>query len=274
MSTTPQPTTPKQDGKQWPMARPEYDNQPKLTDRQRMDAAYWHARGGVPAEWIARALGVNRSVIVRWTMRLKHRIPEGYIPELLEPKSPAPSKFHPDPDMAASYRAHKAAESRRLNGIKRCDASVWDTTSQTGVPGGTPETKAAALAMLAEGLKTTPGMRSIVTLGVQKAGTHATQLERVGWRAEIVHAATGYAYVEVRDLAVRGMPVIARLRTPEDVAAFYLAHPEHGLLGRVRGAPKGAPVGRSQPGKPQDAWPPLGSTLASTGKWRTHDADY
>lgn len=280
MTLSEHPQQPKQDGKRWPMARPAADNQPKLTETQRMDAAYWHVRGGVPAEWIARDLGVHRSVVVRWSMKLRQRIPEGYIPELPEPVNPAPSRFHPNPDAAHVRRALAAAASRRINGIKRTDASVWDTTSQvrvpdeTGVLGATPETKEAALALLAANLTTPPGQRSIVTLTTQKAGTHATKLEGNGWRAQIVHAATGFAYVEVRDLAVRGMPVVARLRTDEDMRLWHLAHPEHGLVGRVKGPPPLAKLGRSNFKRDGGNWPKLASTLADIGKWRTHGPDY
>jgi hypothetical protein len=58
------------------------------------------------------------------------------------------------------------------------------------------------------------------------AGQVATQLERLGWRAEAVPVAQGLAKVEVRALAVRGMPLVATLRTQAEVDAFLLAHPE------------------------------------------------
>ena len=57
------------------------------------------------------------------------------------------------------------------------------------------------------------------------AGQAATQLERRGWRAEAVLVAQGLATVEVRALAVRGMPLVATLRTQADVDAFLRAHP-------------------------------------------------
>jgi hypothetical protein len=58
------------------------------------------------------------------------------------------------------------------------------------------------------------------------AGRAATQLERLGWRAEAVLVSQGLATVEVRALAVRGMPLVATLRTQAEVDAFLLAHPE------------------------------------------------
>jgi hypothetical protein len=58
------------------------------------------------------------------------------------------------------------------------------------------------------------------------AGRAATQLERLGWRAEAVLVSQGLATVEVRALAVRGMPLVATLRTQAEVDAFLRAHPD------------------------------------------------
>jgi DNA-binding transcriptional regulator YiaG len=53
----------------------------------------------------------------------------------------------------------------------------------------------------------------------------ASLLERAGWRAEAVPLAQGVAKVEVRALAVRGMPLVAALRTCAEVDAFLRAYP-------------------------------------------------
>ena len=65
------------------------------------------------------------------------------------------------------------------------------------------------------------------------ASRAATLLETSGWRAESVELAQGVALVEVRALAVRGMPLVATLRTEEEVDAFLRAHP-----GRRRPGPR------------------------------------
>jgi hypothetical protein len=64
----------------------------------------------------------------------------------------------------------------------------------------------------------------------------ATALERLGWRAESVELGQGIARVEVRDLAVRGMPLVATLRTEEQAAAFQAQHPERRRAGPRREA--------------------------------------
>jgi len=66
------------------------------------------------------------------------------------------------------------------------------------------------------------------------ANRYAGNLERRGWRAEGVALLLGEALVTVRDLSVRGHPLVATLRTFGDVARFLAAHPEHGLRGRGR----------------------------------------
>lgn len=269
--------------KSWPLSRQEdQNNQPKLTERQRMDAAYWFGFGGVPAEWIARDLGVHRSVVIRWTMKLKTKLPEGYVPALPEPQMP---KGLRGDALKHQLRSLKSWETRKQTGVKRSDASTYDTTSQVPVPDETvartptpipvtDEERLAARARLAAGLTLPMGIRAAVTLTVQKAGIHATQLERNGWRAEPVSTSTGYAYVEVRDLAVRIHPVIARLRTPEDVKDWHIAHPEHGLIDRVPTAPEHIRATHTHRRPSRGMYPPLASLQAMTGKWRTHDADY
>jgi hypothetical protein len=58
------------------------------------------------------------------------------------------------------------------------------------------------------------------------ANRAASLLEASGWRAESVELAQGVALVEVRAVAVRGMPLVATLRTGAEVDAFRRAHPE------------------------------------------------
>jgi hypothetical protein len=65
------------------------------------------------------------------------------------------------------------------------------------------------------------------------ASTYASILEGTGWRAEAVTVINGIGLVEVRDQTIRHHPLIATLRTYEDVRAFTDAHPGHGLIGRV-----------------------------------------
>jgi hypothetical protein len=64
----------------------------------------------------------------------------------------------------------------------------------------------------------------------------ASALEARGWRAESVVLGQGVALVDVRDLGVRGMPLVATLRTEAQAGAFLRAHP-----GRRRAGPRRAP---------------------------------
>jgi hypothetical protein len=75
-------------------------------------------------------------------------------------------------------------------------------------------------------------------LDALRAHAAASELERHGWRAEAVPLGQGVALVEVRDLAVRGHPLVAVLREPGQAEAWLAAH-GHGLLGRVPAAPEG-----------------------------------
>jgi hypothetical protein len=75
-------------------------------------------------------------------------------------------------------------------------------------------------------------------LSAVEANTAAALLERQGWRAEAVPLGQGVALVEVRDLAVRGHPLVAVLREPGQAEAWLTAH-GHGLRGRVPGPPEG-----------------------------------
>lgn len=81
-----------------------------------------------------------------------------------------------------------------------------------------------------------PGWR----LSGQEAYQLATKLERRGWRAEQVPALSGEAWVTVRDLAVRGHPVVATIRTTAEARRFLAEHPAHGLKGRLAAPPAGA----------------------------------
>jgi hypothetical protein len=72
-----------------------------------------------------------------------------------------------------------------------------------------------------------------------QASRAASLLERHGWRAEARPLAQGIATVEVRDLAVRGHPLLAVLRRPGEAEA-WLAARGHGLRGRVPSPPEGA----------------------------------
>jgi hypothetical protein len=57
------------------------------------------------------------------------------------------------------------------------------------------------------------------------ANRAAALLEASGWRAESVELAQGVALVEVRAVAVRGMPLVATLRTRQEVDAFLRERP-------------------------------------------------
>jgi hypothetical protein len=61
----------------------------------------------------------------------------------------------------------------------------------------------------------------------------ASALEARGWRAESVVLGQGVTLVDVRDLAVRGMPLVATLRTEEEAAGFLRAHPARRPAGPV-----------------------------------------
>jgi DNA-binding XRE family transcriptional regulator len=63
-------------------------------------------------------------------------------------------------------------------------------------------------------------------LSGRQARSAAALLERQGWRAQTVALTEGVALVEVRATGVRGMPLVAVLRTPADVEAFRRAHPD------------------------------------------------
>jgi hypothetical protein len=76
-------------------------------------------------------------------------------------------------------------------------------------------------------------------LSATEANAGAALLERHGWRAEACALAQGVALVEVRDLAVRGHPLVATLRAPGD-AERWLREQGHGLRGRVPSPPDGA----------------------------------
>lgn len=59
----------------------------------------------------------------------------------------------------------------------------------------------------------------------QRANGVASRLEALGWRAEGINLNQGQGLVEVRALGVRGMPLVAVLRTEDDLDAFLLAWP-------------------------------------------------
>jgi hypothetical protein len=61
----------------------------------------------------------------------------------------------------------------------------------------------------------------------------AAALEARGWRAEGVGLAQGIGLVEVRRLDVRGMPLVAVLRTEAQAAGFLRAHPARRPAGPV-----------------------------------------
>ena len=95
-----------------------------------------------------------------------------------------------------------------------------------------------------------------------QASQVVTRLERRGWRAEY-HLP---GVVEVRDLSKRWTPLIATLRTQADVAAFDLAHPEHGLVGR-RGGCTGMPgTPRAEQRLDGAEWPPYASVYRPQGE--------
>jgi hypothetical protein len=58
-----------------------------------------------------------------------------------------------------------------------------------------------------------------------EANAGASLLERHGWRAEACALGQGGALVEVRRLDVRGMPLVATLRTAGDLQRFLAEHP-------------------------------------------------
>src|SRR5262245_1547744 len=58
-----------------------------------------------------------------------------------------------------------------------------------------------------------------------QANTVASRLEALGWRAEGINLVQGEGLVEVRAARVRGMPLVATLRTVADVEAFARAWP-------------------------------------------------
>ena len=75
-------------------------------------------------------------------------------------------------------------------------------------------------------------------LNASEADRLATLLEANGWRAEAINLAQGVALVEVRDLAVRGHPLVAVLRVLGEGERFLAAR-GHGLRGRVPAPPEG-----------------------------------
>jgi hypothetical protein len=75
-------------------------------------------------------------------------------------------------------------------------------------------------------------------LNASEADRVAALLEANGWRAEAINLAQGVALVEVRDLAVRGHPLVAVLRVLGEGERFLTAR-GHGLRGRVLAPPEG-----------------------------------
>jgi hypothetical protein len=59
----------------------------------------------------------------------------------------------------------------------------------------------------------------------QQANRAASRLEALGWRAEGINLNQGQGLVEVRALGVRGMPLVALLRTEADLDTFLRAWP-------------------------------------------------
>jgi hypothetical protein len=76
-------------------------------------------------------------------------------------------------------------------------------------------------------------------LNASEADRLATLLEANGWRAEAINLAQGVALVEVRDLAVRGHPLVAVFRRLGEGEA-WVRERGHGLRGRIPAPPEGA----------------------------------
>jgi hypothetical protein len=272
---------PKSWGPQPALARPpKRPNREKLTDTERMDAAYWHGVRGVPSSWVGYALGVHRSVVVRHASKLT--VPEGYVPTLAEP-GPDPTKAFrgfnkervkkawdtrklletltgPERDAWLAGREAERAEAEKARQRARC-ASATPSTWIDDLARG------EARALIAERLTAPPTRLSeAAALDIRDAMAKATALEGKGWRAEAAPTETGCGAIVVRDLAVRGMPVIARLRTKEDFDLFLRGYPGHGLKGRVKGPPPGAPVTPFRDRNKEDhSWPPTATMNESRG---------
>lgn len=166
------------------------------------------AEGASMAE-IARHLRMARATVFRYLHPQAGRVykaPRGRA----KPKSPAA----PDHSNA---RAHLAAAFARCRELQ---ARAPATPTERPAPAPAPPRNY---------------LRSAVTLDTNTAHRTVTELGKRGWRAEALTINSGIAIVEVRDLAIRCQPLIATLRTQEDVTEFFKEHPDHGLKGRVIG---------------------------------------
>jgi hypothetical protein len=166
------------------------------------------AEGVIQAE-ISRRLRVADSTVYRYLHPQEGRVYKA-------PRGRAKPVPPPPPDHT-NARAHLAAALARCRELQ---ARAPATPAERPAPAPAPPPL---------------NYRSTVTLDTNTAHRTVTALEKLGWRAEALTINSGIAIVEVRDLAIRCQPLIATLRTEEDVAEFFKEHPDHGLKGRVVG---------------------------------------
>jgi hypothetical protein len=102
--------------------------------------------------------------------------------------------------------------------------SLDATLGDGAVPAPAPD-ESAAPASVSEARRGGWYRASDWRLDGHAANRAAALLEGSGWRAESVELAQGVALVEVRAVAVRGMPLVATLRTRREVEAFLREHP-------------------------------------------------
>lgn len=168
------------------------------------------AAEGAPIAEIARHLRMARATVFRYLHPQAGRVykaPRGRA-------KPVP----PTPPDHTNARAHLAAALARCRELQaRAPATPAERPDPAPAPAPPPPLN----------------YRSTVTLDTNTAHRTVTALEKLGWRAEALTINSGIAIVEVRDLAIRCQPLIATLRTEEDVAEFFKEHPDHGLKGRV-----------------------------------------
>lgn len=167
------------------------------------------AAEGISIAEIARSLRMAPATVYRYLHPQAGRVYKA-------PRGRAKPKTPTAPDHS-NARAHLAAALARCRDLQ---ARAPATPTERPEPAPAPSPR---------------NYRSTVTLDTNTAHRTVTALEKLGWRAEALTINSGVAIVEVRDLAIRSKPLIATLRTEEDVTEFFKEHPNHGLKGRVLG---------------------------------------
>jgi hypothetical protein len=232
------------------------------------------ARGHAPKPKPAAEAAADRAA-QRENARLTGRATADRRGEAVEP-APAPAAAPPGPATAPPApdedpRARAAATLARVK-ARAAASRAARAAAGTGASRAAADPGASGVSGVAR--------RFAPRLEHRVADALARRFERAGWRAEARMADSGVAVLEVRDLAVRGHPLVAELRDAAAAEAF-LAERGHGLLGRTGGgadrrcptaadreAAQAAAQARRAPPTP-DAFPP--TARLGDGRVTLHD---